>query len=101
LSRVSCEFDAELVELVISKLKRGEAAGLDGITAEHLLYSHSLLPCVLKIAKLYDLMVKFSYVPQSFGKSYTVALLKSGCGVYSKSATVDDFPGISISSVFF
>jgi len=48
---VSCEFDAELVELVISKLKRGKAAGLDGITAEHLLYSHSLLPCVL--AKLY------------------------------------------------
>jgi len=93
-SDVSREFDAELVELV---LKRDKAAGLDGITAEHLLYSHSLLLCVL--AKLYNLMVKLSYVPQSFGKSYTVALLKSERSVYSKSATGDDFRGISISSV--
>jgi len=37
-------FDAELVELVIYKMKRGKAAGLDGITTEHLLYSHALLP---------------------------------------------------------
>jgi len=72
-SGVSCKFDTELVELVISKLKRAKVAGLDGITAEHLLYSHSLLPCVL--AKLYNLMVKFSYVPQSLGKSYIVPLL--------------------------
>jgi len=32
----SCDFDAELVETVITKMKRGKAAGLDGITAEHL-----------------------------------------------------------------
>jgi len=51
------------------------------------------------LAKLYNLMVKFSYVPQSFGKSYTMALLKSRRSVYSKSATVDDFREISISSV--
>jgi len=89
----------ELVELVISKLKYGKAAGLDGITVEHLLYSHSLLSCAL--AKLYNLVVKFSYVPQSFGKSYTVPLLKSGYSVYSKSATVDDFRGIFLSDLFF
>ena len=35
----SCDFDAELVETVITKMKRGKAAGLDGITAEHLQYS--------------------------------------------------------------
>ena len=29
-------FDAELVELVIYKMKRGKAAGLDGIITEHL-----------------------------------------------------------------
>jgi len=33
-------FDAELVEIIIKKLKRGKAAGLDGVTAEHLQYSH-------------------------------------------------------------
>jgi len=44
-------------------------------------------------------MVKFSFVPQSFGKSYTVPLLKGGRSVYNTSATVDDFHRISISSV--
>ena len=45
----SCDFDAELVETVITKMKRGKAAGLDGITAEHLQYSHPLLVCVCVI----------------------------------------------------
>ena len=45
------------------------------------------------------MMVKCSYVPRSFGKSYTVPLLKNSCNVYGKSVTVDDFRGISISPV--
>jgi len=40
------EFDAELVETVVAKMKRGKAAGLDSITAEHLQYSHPVLSCV-------------------------------------------------------
>ena len=96
-TELECDFDAELVELVIFKLKCGKAAGLDGLSAEHLLYSHPLLPCVL--AKLFNMMVKCSYVPRSFGKSYTVPLLKNSCNVYGKSVTVDDFRGISISPV--
>ena len=42
-----CDFDAELVESAIVKMSRGKAAGMDGITAEHLQYSHPLLSCVL------------------------------------------------------
>ena len=84
-------FDAELVELVIYKMKRGKAAGLDGITTEHLWYSHALLPGIL--AKLFNIMLSLGHAPSSFGQSYTVPILKSGCNVYGKSVSVDDFRG--------
>ena len=91
------DFDAELVETVIVKMHRGKAAGLDGLRAEHLQYSHPLLPCVL--AKLFNLMLRLGHVPRSFGNSYTVPIFKSGNNTHSKSATVNDFRGISISHV--
>ena len=90
-------FDAELIETVILKMKRGKAAGLDGITCEHLLFSHPLLPGIL--AKLFNFMIRIGYVPVSFGQSYTVPILKSSCNVYGKVVTVDDFRGVSISPV--
>ena len=89
-------FDAELVENIIVGMSRGKAAGLDGLTAEHLQYCDALLPAIL--AKLFNIMMCNGHVPQSFGQSYTVPLHK-GNTVYSKSATVDDFRGISISPV--
>ena len=90
------EIDAELVESVISKMKRGKAPGLDGITAEHLQFCHYILPCIL--AKLFNLIIRSSYVPTNFGKSYTVPILKVS-NVYGKSLTVEDFRGVSISPV--
>ena len=36
-------FDVELISNVIFKLKRGKAAGLDSLTAEHLLHCHPIL----------------------------------------------------------
>jgi len=68
-----CDFTAELVETVIAKMKRGKAAGLDGITAELLQHSHPLVACVLP--KLFNGMVKLGHVPASFGQSYTISLL--------------------------
>ena len=68
-------FDAELIENVIVKMKRGKAAGLDGITYEHLLFSHPLLPGIL--AKLFNFMIRIGYVPDSFGQSYTCLLYTS------------------------
>jgi len=38
--------NVELVDSIIRGLKRGRAAGADGVSAEHLLFSHPLL-CVL------------------------------------------------------
>jgi len=51
-----CDSDAELVEAVIVKMHPGKAAGLRGLTVEHLQYSHPLLPCDL--AELFNLMIK-------------------------------------------
>ena len=90
-------FDVELVENVIFNLKRGKAAGLDGITAEHLRFSHYLLSCVL--SKLYNFMLRLAYVPHCFGLSYTVPVVKNNTNMHSKIISVDDFRGISISSV--
>ena len=49
----SCECDVELVESVITTMKCGKAAGFDGVTVEHLQYSHPLLP----LAKLFDVIM--------------------------------------------
>lgn len=89
--------DAELVEQMIGNMHRGKAAGLDGLTAEHLIFCHSLLPCIL--AKLFNLFIRYGHVPAAFGISYTVPLLKGSSSSYSKNLTTDDFRGISISPV--
>ena len=70
---------------------------MDGITAEHLQYSHVMLFVLL--AKLFNLMICISHVPARFGESYTVPLLKISNSAYSKSIRVNDFGlgGISIS----
>jgi len=93
----SCLFDAELVQNMINKMKRGKAGGLDGITIEHLQFSHDLLPCIL--AKLFNIMLINGHVPRCFGESFTVPVLKSNSSVYCKTLTVDDFRGIAISPV--
>jgi len=88
-------FDAELVGTVIKNLKCGKAAGLDTLTAEHLQYAHYVLPCLL--AKLFNLIILHGYVPDSWGLSYIVPLLKEKNSY--KSLKSDDFRGISISCV--
>ena len=89
------DFDAELIENVICNLSRGKAAGLDGLTTEHLMFCHPILPAVL--AKLFNWMMQAGYVPDQFGLSYTVPLPKGNR--HNKSLSYDDFRGISISPV--
>ena len=96
MSAERVNIDAELVEIVIRKMKRGKAPGLDGITAEQLQFCHYMLPCIL--AKLFNLVIRSSYVPIDFGKSYTVTILKVA-NAYGKSLTVEDFRGVSVSPV--
>ena len=68
-------FDTELVDKSTKDLSCGKAAGLDGLTAEHLQNSHPALPTVL--SKLFNLMIQHAHVPESFGRSYTVPLPKN------------------------
>ena len=90
-------FDAELTEDLIQNLKRGKAAGLDGISAEHLQHCHPCLPTFL--AKLFNLIIETGTVPDKFGLSYTIPLPKGNTASMSKSLTASDFRGISISPV--
>ena len=60
-------FDAELVDSICSKMKCGKAAGLHGISTEHLIFCHPLLPALL--AKLFNLMIRTGRVPDSFEMS--------------------------------
>jgi hypothetical protein len=89
-------FDVELISNIIFKLKCGKAAGLDSLTAEHLLHCHPILSCIL--AKLFNLMFICGYLPRNFGQSYTVPLLKvNDC--HTKSVSCSDFRGIAISCI--
>ena len=67
--------NVELVSNVILKLKRGKAAGLDGLCAEHLVHSHPILSCILY--KLFNAMIRCGYVLSAFGQSYTVPIPNS------------------------
>jgi len=90
-------FDAELVGNIISSIGHGKAAGLDNLTAEHLLNSHPIISTLL--AKLFNLMMLCRYVPTGFGLSYTVPIPKvKDC--HSKALTCDDFRGIAVSPIY-
>ena len=45
------------------------------------------------------MMINIGHVPQCFGQSYTVPILKRGCNAYGKTITVDDYRGVSFSPV--
>ena len=73
----SSEFvvDVELVSSCIDKLKRSKAAGLDGLTVEHLLFAHPVV--VLLLTYLIQLIIKFEIVPTDFGFGLVIPLVKS------------------------
>ena len=86
-------FDVELISEIIDHMGNGKAAGIDGLTAEHLKFSH---PCaVVILCKLFCVFVILQYLPKSFGISYTIPIPK--VDGRTKSLTFNDFRGISIS----
>lgn len=87
------QFDVELLSKLISNMKNGKAAGLDGISCEHIKFSHPILVSIL--SKLFNLFLSFSHIPHSFGASYTIPIPK--CVGRTRALSVDDFRGISIS----
>ena len=91
----SYKFDAELVDSVCSKMKRGKAAGLDELTIEHVVCSHPVLVNIL--VKLFNLIMSGAHVPYGFRLSYTVPLPKEEN--YHKRNIVDNYRAISISPI--
>jgi len=88
--------DTELVSRIVLDLKRGKAAGFDGLSAEHLLFSHPIGLLHLVLTKLFQLIMSYRYVPDGFRYSYIVPLPKlKDCR--NNSMTCDDFRGIAIS----
>jgi len=49
-------------------MRRGKAAGLDGLTAEHLQHCHP----IQFMAKLFNLFMEIALVLAKFGLSYTL-----------------------------
>lgn len=72
--RTENNIDTELVGNKIARLHCRKAADIDGLTAEHLLYSHPSLPLLL--CKLFQLIIRFQYVPKGFKQSYIVPVPK-------------------------
>ena len=64
---VEYDFDVELGDKIISSLKKGKAAGLDGLAAEHLQFCPPVLPLIL--VKLFNFFMSFGYVPACFGQA--------------------------------
>ena len=82
----------ELVDKVVDKLKRGKAAGLDGLTVEHIKNGHPVIITIL--TKLFNLMLVTGYVPVEFGFGVSVPIPKE-----RSSVNCSDYRCISISPV--
>ena len=52
-------FDAEVADTFINDMKRGKAVGLDGLSSEHVINCHPILPCML--ARLFDLIIRLGF----------------------------------------
>ena len=87
-------FTTEAVSRIIFDLKRGKAADIDGLTTEHLQYSHPVVSVLL--AKLFALIVLSRRPPVGFKRSYIVPIPKSN-DCRSKALSCQDFRGIAIS----
>ena len=90
------KIDTELVSNIISRLHRGKAPDVAGLTAEHIIFSHPSVAVVL--CKLFVMIMQRSYVPNGFRHSYIVPVPKlKDCR--AKSLSCEDFRGIAISPI--
>jgi len=87
-------FGTDDVDRVIRSLKHGKAAGLDGISVEHLTYSHPSL--ISHLRKLFNLIMQHGYVPKHFGSGVVVPILKDRLGDVS---SLDNYRAITISNI--
>ena len=90
--------DIEVVEL-IKTLKKGKAPGLDNLTTDHLSNAQKIAhPIVAQLlTKLFNLMLIYEYVPNSFGRGILIPIPKSDAG--RGDAQMDNYRGISLNPI--
>ena len=91
----NCLMSAEEVNDLIKNLKKGKSPGLDNLTAEHLCNSHPIVAQLL--AKLFNLMIVFEYVPNDFGKGILIPIPKNT--TVKGDVTTENYRGISLNPV--
>ena len=72
---VTHDVNQDRVDTLISNLRKNKSPGLDGITAEHLIYGKSSLLCSL-LASLYTFVLSRACVPTLFTTGLIVPILK-------------------------
>jgi len=90
-------FDVELVETILSQMKRGKAAGLDELTIEHLDNSHPVLVAILN--KFFNLIVSAAYITYTALGLATLYLSPRKNKQSHKGNSVDNYRAISISPI--
>jgi len=64
-----------MLQKCISQLKKGKAAGVDGISVEHITLAHLIL--VVQLTLLFNIIYIHSIVPDDFGRGLVIPLLKN------------------------
>ena len=84
----------DLVRRAIGELKRGKAAGFDGLMTKHICFAHPVL--LVHLSCLFTMLYKHSMVPDDFGRGIVIPLLKN---VDGNRFTTDNYRGITLSPV--
>jgi len=85
----------EIVGNMIQQLHVGKAAGIDGLTVEHIHYCHPII--VLLLTKLFNAIQHYDYVPHGFGVGLTVPIPE--VVGYKHAGSTADYRCITVSSV--
>lgn len=89
------QFDILNISNATEKLRVGKSAGIDNVTAEHILYAHPILLTCLKM--LFNIMLISGYVPNAFGQGILIPLVKDS---NSDVTSCDNYRCITLSCVF-
>jgi len=94
-THVSYDFiNVDLVRICVENLKKGKAAGFDGLMAEHVCFAHPVL--LVHMTLLFAILYKHGVVPDDFGRGVVIPLLKN---VDGNRFTADNYRGITLSPV--
>ena len=65
---------SDVNNVICNSLKKGKAAGIDNITAEHVIYSDPMI--AVHLCNLFNLVIHHGYVPAQFGSGIVIPLIK-------------------------